>query len=71
MFISLVLLVAGIALVLWGAERFTDGAVSTATRYGLSTFYVGTVVSGSSLRTLLRAVLPPSETCPKSLSERS
>lgn len=46
MFISLVLLVAGIALVLWGAERFTDGAVSTATRYGLSTFYVGTVVSG-------------------------
>jgi len=44
--ISLVFLVAGIALVLWGAERFTDGAVRTATRFGLSTFYVGAAVSG-------------------------
>ena len=46
MLISLVFLVAGIALVLWGAERFTDGAVRTATRFGLSTFYVGAAVSG-------------------------
>src|SRR4029453_4666093 len=34
------------ALVLWGAEQFTDGAVRTATRFGLSTFYVGAIVSG-------------------------
>ena len=46
MLISVVLLVTGIALVLWGAERFTDGAVRTATRFGLSTFYVGAAVSG-------------------------
>jgi cation:H+ antiporter len=46
-----VLLVGGIVLVLWGAERFTDGAVRTASRFGLSTFFVGALVSGSSPRT--------------------
>jgi cation:H+ antiporter len=44
--IGAVLLVAGMALVLWGAERFTDGALRTAARFSLSTFYVGAVVSG-------------------------
>jgi len=44
--IGVVLLVAGMALVLWGAERFTDGALRTAARFSLSTFYVGAVVSG-------------------------
>lgn len=46
MLIGAVLLVAGMALVLWGAERFTDGALRTAARFSLSTFYVGAVVSG-------------------------
>lgn len=46
MLLGVLLLLAGIALVLWGAERFTDGAVGTATRFGLSSFFVGTVVSG-------------------------
>lgn len=46
MLIGALLLVAGIALVLWGAERFTDGALRTATRFSLSSFYVGAVVSG-------------------------
>lgn len=46
MLTGLILLVAGMALVIWGAERFTDGAVRTALRFGLSTFYVGAVVSG-------------------------
>jgi cation:H+ antiporter len=44
--IGLMLLVLGMALVLWGAERFTEGAVGTALRFQLSTFYVGVVVSG-------------------------
>ena len=43
---GLLLLGGGIALVLWGAERFTDGAVRVAVRFGLSTFYVGAIVSG-------------------------
>jgi len=29
-----------------GADKFTDGAIGTAARFGLSTFYVGAVVSG-------------------------
>jgi cation:H+ antiporter len=44
--LGLLLLVAGMALVLWGAERFTDGALGAAARFGLSTFYVGALVSG-------------------------
>ena len=46
MLLSIVLLVAGMALVLWGAERFTDGAIRTAIRFALSPFFVGAVVSG-------------------------
>src|SRR3990167_8216398 len=46
MLIGIVLLIAGMALVLWGADRFTDGAIRTAARFSLSTFYVGAVVSG-------------------------
>jgi cation:H+ antiporter len=46
MLLGVLLLVAGIALVLWGAERFTDGAIHTALRCSLSPFYVGAVVSG-------------------------
>jgi cation:H+ antiporter len=54
--IGSVLLIVGIALVLWGAERFTDGAVGTATRFGLSTFYVGAVVSGFEPENLVTGV---------------
>jgi cation:H+ antiporter len=54
--IGSVLLVVGIALVLWGAERFTDGAVRTATRFGLSMFYVGAVVSGFEPENLVTGV---------------
>jgi cation:H+ antiporter len=46
MLLGMVLLIAGIALVLWGAERFTDGAIRTALRFSLSPFYVGAIVSG-------------------------
>jgi cation:H+ antiporter len=46
MLLGVVLLVAGIAIVLWGAERFTDGAIQTALRCALSPFYVGAIVSG-------------------------
>jgi cation:H+ antiporter len=46
MLLGVVLLVAGIALVLWGAERFTDGAIQTALRCSLSPFYIGAIVSG-------------------------
>jgi cation:H+ antiporter len=40
MLIGLLALVAGLALVVWGAERFTDGAIHVAARLTLSTFFV-------------------------------
>ena len=46
MLIGLLLLAGGILLVVWGAERLTDGAIGAAGRFGLSTFYVGALVSG-------------------------
>jgi cation:H+ antiporter len=46
MLLGVVLLIAGIVLVLWGAERFTDGAMQTALRSSLSPCYVGAIVSG-------------------------
>jgi len=46
MLIGLLALVAGLALVVWGAERFTDGAIHAAARLAMSTFFVGAMVSG-------------------------
>jgi cation:H+ antiporter len=43
---GLALVVAGLALVVWGAERFTDGAIRLAARLSLSPFFVGAVASG-------------------------
>jgi cation:H+ antiporter len=54
--IGAVLLVGGIALVAWGAERFTDGAVRTASRFTLSTFFVGAVASGFEPENLVTGV---------------
>src|SRR2546428_14084637 len=56
MLLGSLLLVGGIVLVLWGAERFTDGALRTATRFGLSTFYVGALVSGFEPENLVTGV---------------
>lgn len=46
MWLGAFLFVAGIVLVLWGAERFTDGAVRTALAFGVSPFLIGALVSG-------------------------
>jgi cation:H+ antiporter len=46
MLIGLLALIAGLALVVWGAELFTDGAIHVAARLAMSTFFVGVVVSG-------------------------
>ena len=56
MLIGTILVIVGMALVLWGADKFTDGAIGTATRFGLSTFYVGAVVSGFEPENLVTGV---------------
>lgn len=49
--LNILLLVTGIALVLWGADRFTDGACAVARQWGVSELVIGlTVVAmGTSL----------------------
>lgn len=46
MVIGVLALVAGLALVVWGAERFTDRAIHVAARLAISTFFLGAMVSG-------------------------
>jgi cation:H+ antiporter len=46
MLIGGIAFVVGIALVLWGAERFTDGAVRMSALLAVSPFVVGTILSG-------------------------
>ncbi len=46
MWVGAALFLVGLGLVLWGAERFTDGALATAARFAVSPFLVGVVVSG-------------------------
>src|SRR2546425_1209429 len=65
MLLGSLVLVGGIVLVLWGAERFTDGALRTATRFGLSTFYVGALVSGFEPENLVTGVTASAERLPQ------
>lgn len=46
MLLGMLLLVGGIALIIWGAEWFTEGAIKTATVMTITPFYIGIVVSG-------------------------
>ena len=41
MMMNCLLLVVGIALVLWGADRFTDGACAIARRWNVSEMVIG------------------------------
>lgn len=49
-------LVAGLVLIVWGTERFTDGAIQVAARLALGTFFVGAVVSGLECENLASGV---------------
>lgn len=44
MILDIVLIIAGIALVLWGADRLTDGAVSIAKRLKISEIVIGLTI---------------------------
>ena len=58
MILDIILLVAGIALVLWGADRFTDSASNVARRWNVSELVIGlTIVAfGTSLPELVTSV---------------
>jgi cation:H+ antiporter len=57
MLVAAVLLVIGIALVLWGADRFTDGAVGVARGLAWSTFWIGVVLSGFEPENLVTGIV--------------
>lgn len=44
MILNVVLLIVGVAIVLWGADRLTDGAVGLAERMGISQVVIGLTV---------------------------
>ena len=44
MFIDIILLLVGIAIVIWGADKFTDGASSMARRWNVSEMVIGLTV---------------------------
>ncbi len=65
MLLGALFLVGGIVLVLWGAERFTDGALRAATRFGLATFSVGALLSGFEPENLVTGVTASAEGLPQ------
>lgn len=44
MFLDIILLLVGIAIVIWGADKFTDGASSMARRWNVSEMVIGLTV---------------------------
>lgn len=52
-----VLFIAGIAIVLWSAERVTEGVVGAAASFAVSAFFVGALVSGFEPENLLTGLV--------------
>ena len=46
MVLQILILIAGLVLVVWGADRLVDGASALARRYGLSEFVIGLTIVG-------------------------
>ena len=44
MLLNIVLIIAGVALVLWGADRMTDGAVAIAQRLNIPPIVIGLTI---------------------------
>ena len=44
MLLNILMIVGGIALVLWGADRLTDGAVAIASKFGISQIVIGLTI---------------------------
>ena len=44
MFLDIILLLIGISIVIWGADKFTDGASSMARRWNVSEMVIGLTV---------------------------
>ena len=63
--VSIVLLVLGIGLVLWSAERLTDGVLGAAASFAVSAFFVGALVSGFEPENLVTGIVANLERLPQ------
>lgn len=61
---SVALLIAGLALVVWGAELLLDGLLGSAARFGVSAFAITVVLSGFELENLAAGIAANAEGLP-------
>ena len=55
--IAVILFLLGVGLVLWSAERLTDGVLAVAASFAVSTFFVGVLVSGFEPENLVTGIV--------------
>ena len=65
MIVGALLVIAGLVAVVWGADRFTDGALGAARRLGTSAFWIGAAVSGFEPENLATGVAAASGELPQ------
>lgn len=46
MLVAILAVIAGLALLVWSADRFVDGAASTARHFGMPSLLIGMVIVG-------------------------
>jgi cation:H+ antiporter len=63
--VSIVLLILGIGLILWSAERLTDGVLGVAASFALSAFFVGALISGFEPENLITGLVANIEGLPQ------
>lgn len=63
--VAIILLVVGIGIILWSAERLTDGVLGAAASFALSAFFVGALVSGFEPENLVTGVVANFEGLPQ------
>jgi cation:H+ antiporter len=63
--VAIVLFLVGVGLVLWSAERVTDGVLATAGSFALSAFFVGALVSGFEPENLVTGIVANFERLPQ------
>jgi cation:H+ antiporter len=55
--IAIVIFILGVILILWAAERLTDGILAAAASFAVSGFFVGTLVSGFEPENLVTGIV--------------
>jgi cation:H+ antiporter len=63
--VSILLLAVGIGIVVWSAERLTDGVLGAAASFTLSAFFVGALVSGFEPENLVTGLVANFEGLPQ------